>query len=71
MDWRPNNWKNPYSESLARIEQQPMVAPHLHNEFSTARTAYEAGADTILEALREMGYKYFEGVTVVQIPDKE
>lgn len=42
MNWRPEGWKNPY-----------LVEPH----SSVARTSdapiYEAGADAMLEAIRE------------------
>jgi len=51
--WRPDNWVNPYEE-LLRYE----------TNLDNHRTAFEAGADAILEALREYGLMVRAGNTL-------
>ncbi len=59
QEWRPKGWRNPY-----RIE---IVNSSLGGD-STAFSAYEAGADAILEELRKLGVDnatYIHGANLV------
>ena len=57
--WRPEGWDNPYT-----IDKD--------YESGLQGVAYEAGADAILEALRETGIHFkVSSITLVTIPDEE
>ena len=47
--WRPGEWGNPYNILI--------INPIPENADSTAFTAFEAGADALLEALKGTGIK--------------
>ena len=80
---RPNNWKNPH-RAMENIPFADLFDAHMRQKSDDRYRAYEAGADAILEALKEEG-KYTEGKAptlsinvlpeqkgwLVFIPDKE
>ena len=57
--WRPDGWRIPYNESKNRT----------FAESVKLRTAYEAGADAMLDAIRDLGWGESGGFTSVELPN--
>ncbi|KKK83624.1 hypothetical protein LCGC14_2791540, partial [marine sediment metagenome] len=49
---RPNNWKNPH-RAMENIPFADLFDAHMRQKSDDRYRAYEAGADAILEALKE------------------
>ena len=50
-EWRPDGWDNPYNGQAVRLASKTPTI--ICGTFLTRQEIYEAGADAILEALRE------------------
>ena len=58
--WRPENWKNPNS---------PIIVVSSDGGDPSAFSAYEAGADAMLNALKETGHQVRDYGVIIFIPN--
>lgn len=64
-NWRPDNWENPYGKDQPKVRYMAIAINNPGN-------AYEAGAQDIINYLRQSGYRLKSAPgLLVFIPDDE
>jgi len=62
--WRPEGWENPFEKQLhnerIRLREIGLKESQMAKDYQNASIAYEAGADAMLEALKENPHDYHQ-----------